>query len=115
MTTMTDAPARRNRALGFVVPILFGLLYAYDLFEGVSNLVAVPGQLAEYNDFLVENGLEPVSVPWLILVVNLVLPVIAFAVASWIGRRRRILIRALLYVAGLAAVAAVTLSLTALV
>ena len=115
MTTNTDAPRRPARVLGFAVAILFGLLYAYDLFEAVSNLVAVPGQLAEYNEFLVANGLEPVSVPWLILVANLVLPLIVFAVASWIGRRQRTSIRALLYLAGLAVVAAITLSFTALV
>lgn len=114
MSTLTDAPSRRHRALRFAVIVAFGLFYAYDLFEAISNLAAVPAQLADYNRFLIENDLTPVAVPWAILVVNLLLPVVAFAAAWVLGRGRRIRQQAVLLAVGLAVVAALTLSLTAL-
>lgn len=114
MTAATDAPSIRSRIVPVVVGGLFGLLYGYDLWEAVSNLVAVPAQLAGYNAFLIENGLTPFVVPWPILIVNLLLPPVAFVLAWRVGRRRTLLVRALLYLLGLAVVAALTLSLTAL-
>jgi hypothetical protein len=115
MSAVTDAPTRRHRTLHWTVNIAFALFYAYDLFEAISNLVGVPSQIADYNVFLIENDLTPVAVPWVILIVNLLLPVLAFAAAWALGRGRRILHQAVLLAAGLAVVAALTLSLTALV
>ncbi len=114
MTGATDAPRIRPRIVAVLVAILFGLLYAYDLWEAVSNLVAVPTQLAEYNAFLIENDVTPVPVPWAVLIANLLLPPAAFVLAWRVGRRRPVLVQALLYLLGLAVVAALTLSLTAL-
>jgi hypothetical protein len=113
-TTMTDAPSRRHRILHFAVTIVFGLFYAYDLFEAISNLVAVPAQLADYNQFLIENDITPLPVPWTILIANLLLPVVVFAVAWVLGRGRSIRHQAILLLAGLALVAALTLTLTSL-
>lgn len=115
MTVGAHTPRSTDRVLHFVVAILFGLFYAYDLFEALANLVAVPAQLAEYNTFLIDNGLTPLAVPWSILVANLLVPLVAFAVAWWMGRRRSILSQIVLYVAGLAVVAALTLTLAALI
>ena len=115
MTPSTDARRRRNRALPVAVAILFGLLFAYDLIEAITNLVGLPADIATANEFAAQNGLQPIAVPWAILVANTLLPVVAFAAAWWIGRRRQIRMQALLYLVGLAVVAAVTLSLTALV
>lgn len=112
--TPADARSIRPRTVPVVVAIVFGLVYAYDLWEAISNLVAVPQQLAAYNVFLIENDLTPVPVPWAVLIVNLLLPPAAFVVAWWVGRRRPLLVQALLYLVGLCVVAALTLSLTAL-
>lgn len=112
--TVTDAPSSRHRILHFAVSIFFGLFYAYDLFEGISNLVAVPAQLADYNKFLIENDITPLAVPWTILVANLLLPLVVFAVAWLLGRGRPIRQQAVLLLAGLAVVAALTLTLTSL-
>jgi hypothetical protein len=114
MTPTADAPSRKHRILHFAVNIFFGLFYAYDLFEGISNLVAVPAQLADYNQFLIENDITPLAVPWTILIANLLLPLVAFAAAWALGRGRRIRHQAILLLAGLAVVAAVTLTMTSL-
>jgi hypothetical protein len=114
MNAVKEAPRVGSRGLRFAVIIFFALLYAYDLFEGISNLVAVPAQIAEYNRFLIENDLTPVAVPWTILIANLLLPPVAFAVAWALGRRRGIRHQAIVLLTGLAVVAALTLTLTAL-
>lgn len=114
MNAVADAPSRRHRVLHISVAIAFALFYAYDLFEAISNLVAVPAQLADYNRFLVENDLTPVAIPWTILIANLLVPVVVFAAAWALGRRRGIRHLAVLLAVGLAVVAALTLSLTAL-
>ncbi len=92
----------------------FGLLFAYDLFEAVSNVVGVVGQIEAYNLFALENGLNAASIPWTVLVASVALPPVMFGSAFWVGRRHRLGMRALLFVGGLAVVAAVTLSVTAL-
>lgn len=117
---MTDSgtPEVRKRPrygrVSTVVAALFGLIYAYDLFEAISNVVGVVTQLDAYNVFAAENGLDQASVPWILLVATLALPPVAYGVAMVLGRRHGLGMRALLFAAGLAVVAAATLSLTAL-
>lgn len=113
MTRQTDA--RRRHVLPVAVAVLFGLLFAYDLLEAITNLVGLPAQIAQANQFASESGLATIAVPWGILVANTVLPVTGFAVAWWMGRGRRLAHQALLYLVALATVAGVTLTLTALV
>lgn len=115
MKRQTDARGARPRIAPIAVAIGFGLLFAYDLFEAITNLVGLPAQLAEANQFADDNGLARIEVPWAILIANTVLPVAAFAAAWWLGRRRSLGSQTVLYVVGLATVAAVTLTLTALV
>lgn len=110
-----DARGARRRVLPIAVAILFGLFFAYDLFEAVTNLVELPAQIGQANDFAAENGLQSIEVPWAILVANTALPIVAFAAAWWVGRRWGVGQQALLYVVALAVVAALTLTLTALV
>lgn len=115
MTQKTDARGTRTRILPIAVAILFGLLFAYDLFEAITNLVELPTQIGQANEFAGENGLQAIEVPWGILITNAVLPVVAFAVAWWLGRRRSVGLQALLFLLALAVVAALTLTLTAIV
>ncbi|MBD8702410.1 hypothetical protein SOM11_00140 [Frigoribacterium sp. CFBP9039] len=112
---------RRDRASSVVfvaLVVLFGLLFAYDLFEAVTNLVSVPGQ-ARYanNDFYAENGLDGLvaSPPWFALIANVALPPAAFVAALVVVRRRPLPVVALVLLAGLAAVAALSLTITAYV
>lgn len=115
-TAATSTPPRRKHrgVWGVTVAVLFALLYGYDLWEAISNLVAVPAQLAEYNVFLIDNGLTPLAVPWSILIANLVVPPIAFGCAWWLGRRHGVAVQALMFLAGLGVVGALTLTFTAL-
>jgi len=115
MTQNTDAGSTRQRILPVVVAILFGLFFAYDLFEAITNLVELPAQIGTANEFALENGLQAIDVPWGILIANTVLPVAAFAIAWWAGRGRSLGRQALVFLMALAVVAALTLTLTAIV
>lgn len=112
-----DQHRRRSapRWAAAAVAIVFGLFYAYDLFEAITNLFGVIDVTQRQNDFLVDNDLAPVAVPWVVLIANLLMPPLAFAGAWLLGRRRALGVQALLYLVGLAVVAAVTLSFTAMV
>jgi len=109
-TDATPATARTSR-LAIGVLIVFGLFYAYDLFEAVQSLVVVPGEVAARNEFL---GLDD-PVPWGGLIAATVLPPVVFAIAARLGRRRSAGALALLLLVGLALVAALTLSIAAYV
>ncbi len=85
---------------GLAVAILFGLFYAYDLFEAIANLVGMATGLA-----------DKALVPWVALILGVVVPPAGFVVAWWLGRRRRVAVRVVIFLAGLAVTAAVSLSL----
>ena len=113
MIRQADARSTRQSMAPIAVAIGFGLLFAYDLFEALTNLVELPAQIADANQFATENGLATIEVPWVILIANTALPIAAFALAWWMGRRRSIGRQVLRYLVALAVVAAVTLTLTA--
>jgi hypothetical protein len=94
-----------------VVAVLFAVLYGYDLFEAVSDTVGVTSQIAVFNANALSVGLAPVAVPWIALIAGLLLPPVVYALAFWLGRRLRAGGMALVFLAGLAVVAAATLSL----
>ena len=81
---------------------MFALLYAYPLFEGISNLIAVPPYYAA-------NGIGG-AVPWWLLVIGVAAPVLLYLAAMWIGRGRELFPRALILAVGLATTNALVLS-----
>lgn len=81
----------------------FGLFYAYVVWNTVTLLVAQAGGP------LGLNGLG-----WFVLLLAVVFPVIAFAVAFAVGWRRRVLPFAAILLAGLALVAVFWLNVVAL-
>lgn len=85
-----------------IVWIVFGLLYAYPLFEGISNLIALPA----YYDAAGLAG----AIPWWLLVIGIAAPVLLYLAALWIGRGRELFPRALILAVGLAATNALFLS-----
>lgn len=101
--------------LRVTVIVLFGLLYAWDLFEAVSNLFGKLGELARINEVRELNGFAPIGTPWVFMIANLVLPVVVFGLALLIARKRNVGILAMVLLAGLGVVAAISLSFTVFV
>jgi hypothetical protein len=87
--------ARRGQVgpLGIAAAIVFGLFYAYALWSALSQLIDLPSD---------EKG---------IAAVGLFVPIVTYVLAFVIGRRRNVGDKALIYLAGLAVVAALGLSI----
>jgi len=86
-----------------VIAVVFGLLYAWFLYQAIGNLINVPPAYEEY-----QLGDR---IPWAILIGGVAAPVLLFTGAAWLGVRRALTDRVLLFAAGLAATAAVSFSL----
>lgn len=89
-----------------VITVLFGLLHVWALFQGVSNLIAVPG-------FYTQTGLEQ-YIPWWLLVLGVIVPVAGFVAAILLGRGRLLSHRVALLLVSLATANAFVLSAGAL-
>ncbi|MES2092987.1 MAG: hypothetical protein V4531_04125 [Actinomycetota bacterium] len=114
---MTDTRQTRTSRLGWLslgVAILFALFFVYDLFEAISNVVGVTSQINLYNQARAVVKLDPVAIPWLWLVIDVLLAPVVYALAFVIGRRKSLLAKVFLFVIGLTLVAAATLSVEAL-
>ncbi len=112
MTDQTPTPADTTPRQPYgiasiVVAASFGLFYAYDLWEAVSTFFELP---TFYRAF----GYDVDQLPWWVLVIMLVLPVVVYVIALLVGRRRPILERALVLLVGLSLVAGMSLGLIAL-
>jgi hypothetical protein len=71
--------------------VVFGLFYAYDVWEVVESLVQI-----------LSLGLSFTPLGWVIMVVAMLAPLVLFAFAFAIGRSRSIPIAVLAYLTGLA-------------
>ena len=115
--TAASGPRRRRWPV-VVLAVAFALLFAWDVVEAVGNLVSVPlDSRYANNDFYRENGLDGLVAepPWVVLVLGVLLPPVAFVVALVASRRRPLGVVALALATGLAAVAALNLTITAYV
>ena len=103
------AQASRGRYgwLSLVVAFLFALLFAYDLWEAVGNMVSLP---AVYDAF----GYGSENVPWWLLWIGVLIPVVVFVAAFIGGRRRSVFAKAVIFFVGLAVVAGLSLGVLAL-
>lgn len=90
--------------LRIVIAVVFALLYAYDAWEAVGNLVGLNLQAQSLDTRLSGFG-------WTVLIGGIVLPVLVYGVAFWLGRKRSAGILALLLLAGLALDAALSLDM----
>lgn len=113
---MTGHPVelRRTGWPSLAIAIVFGLFYAYDLFEAVSNAVGVPAQINGYNAARASVQLDPVPIPWGWLIVDVLASPVAYVLAFLLARRRSVVIAALVFFIGLTVVSAVTLTAVAL-
>lgn len=99
----------------FTVMILFGIVYAWDLFAALSNFFGVLQKVSRINEVRALNNFSLIATPWVPILVNLLLPLVVFGLAVWVSRRRSVGVLAVVLFAGLGVVAAVSLSLTAYV
>ena len=106
--------ARKTPWFRLTVIVLFALVYAYDLFEAISDTFGVAAQITKYNENATLIGLNTVSIPWAVLVANLLLPIVVFGVSLLVSRKRNVGILAFVLLAGLGVVGAVSLSFTAI-
>lgn len=89
------------------VAAIFGLFYAYDLWEAVSTLVALP-------QFYEAYGLDASYIPWWLLWIGVLIPPVIFGVALLVGRNQAVVGRALILLVGLSLVAGLSLGAVAL-
>ncbi|WP_104197641.1 hypothetical protein [Cryobacterium sp. M15] len=104
-----DTTASRRRPPRWAllsIALFFGLFYAYDVWEAVGNLVGLNLQAQSLATQLSGFG-------WAVLIFAVLLPVLVYALAYWLGRNRAFGVQALTLLVGLCAVAAVSLDIAA--
>ena len=111
-TSPIEASATRARLgwLSLTIAIVFGLLYAYDLWEAINNAVELPKQYAALETLGVEVG----EVPWTLIVANILIPPAIYLLAFVTGLRRNPFGKVVLFTLGLALVAVLTLDIIAI-
>lgn len=103
VTVAADETPRAWPLAAIVLAVVFGLLFAWFLYQAIGNLLNSPAAYegAGFGD----------RIPWAILVAGVAIPVVAFVVAAWLGLRRSLTDRVLLFAAGLGVTAATAFSL----
>lgn len=103
------AEAKRGRYgwLSLVVAALLGLFYAYDVWEAIGNMINLPA-------FYDSIGIGSKHVPWWLLWIGVVIPIVVFVLAFVIGRRRNVGGKAVVFIVGLALAAGLGIGVLAL-
>jgi hypothetical protein len=83
--------------LAVTIAVLFGVLYAYDVWEAVDSLVQLSVTAAS-----IGTSLTPVGTA--LLVVAVLLPLLIYGAVSWLGHRRGPVKQILLFLVGYALV-----------
>lgn len=110
VTTENSAAKEAKRPYGWLslsIAAIFGLFYAYDVWEAVGNLITVPENY--YNKF----GLEA-HTPWILLILPMVVAMVAYGLVLLLGLKRNVGERALLLLTGIAVSNGLTLAALAL-
>lgn len=98
-----------SRGIGFwiswVVIALAAVLYAYGVWAAVGNVLVLP-------EFAARLGLKVSALGWFWLTVQIALPLLIAGVALLLGRKRAVHVRALLFAAGVAVVAVLSIDIT---
>lgn len=88
---MTQETEEKTRARygwpSIVVAIVFGVLYAYALWTAIGDLIQLPTALGSVT-------------PWWLLIMDVALPVVAYAIAFILGRSHPVFTRALFFFIG---------------
>jgi hypothetical protein len=104
--TDLEPDPRGGRIVRGAVAIFFGLLFAWALYQAISNAVLVPG----FYDAL---GLGD-QVPWWLLIVSIAVPPALYVGALLVARRLALFGQALVFLVALAASYALWLSIVSL-
>ena len=110
--TAETTGAKRGKLgwLTLTIAALFGLFFAYDLWEAIENAIQLPQLYAQ----LESVGLGAREVPWLLIWLGILIPPVAYGVAFLVGLRHNVFGKALVFVLALVLVAALSLSVNAL-
>ena len=111
---MTDAsiePSILRQKQRVDVPTLliaaaFGLLFAYFVYQAVGNLIELPKSYEAI-------GLSE-SVPWVVLVLGLVVPILLYVIAFAIALRQKLVNTAIIFLMALVTVAAFSYGIVAI-
>jgi hypothetical protein len=106
-TTLTNARATTTRWISIAVAVVFGVIYAYYLWDAIRSMIELPAQYERV-------GLGSENAPWTLLVAGVIVPVAVYVAALIAGARRNILARALIFLVGLGALACLSLAIIAL-
>jgi hypothetical protein len=116
--TALERPAPDHRAAPglvarVVVWIVFAVLFGYMTVQSVGNLVVITDKLQKFNEFVASAGGTSLQrpVPWVWLLLDVVVPPIAFGVAVWVTRRSTALVTVAVLVVAFAAAGALWLDL----
>jgi hypothetical protein len=107
--------ARPRQALvgRIVVWVVFAALFAYMTLQSIGNLVVITDKLQKFNEFVGSAGGASLkrSVPWVWLVLDVVVPPLAFAVGVWVTRRSTAIVTVAVLVVAFAGAGALWLTL----
>jgi hypothetical protein len=93
--------------LSLIVAAVLGLFYAYDVWEAVGNMINLPA-------FYDSIGVGSKHVPWWLLWIGVLIPVVVFLLAFVVGRRRNVGDKAVVFIVGLALAAGLGIGVLAL-
>lgn len=111
-----DMRSSNGLFIGWIVLLaVFALLFAFNTWTAIQNIITVPPLISRNYDFYRENKLDGLikPVPWVQLIIALVTPALGFVVALLAGRRRSLWRRALVLLVALCAVSAIAASVSA--
>lgn len=111
---MTDAPIepsilrqkQRVDVPTLLIAAAFGLLFAYFVYQAIGNLLELPKSYEAI-------GLSD-SVPWLVLILGLVVPILLYVISFAIALRQKLLNTAIIFLMALVTVAAFSYGIVAI-
>ncbi|PYY32039.1 hypothetical protein [Curtobacterium sp. MCBD17_030] len=113
-----ERPAGGSRTPGalagrIVVWVFFAALFAYMTAQSVGNFVVITDKLQKFNEFVGSAGGASLqrSVPWVWLVLDVLIPPLAYAVGVWVTRRSTAVMTVAVLVVAFAAAGALWLTL----
>lgn len=89
---------------GWFVIVLATVMYAYAVWSAVGNIILFP-------DFAAAIGLSVSTIGWVWLSIQVALPFVVAAGALMLGRKRPVVIRALILLAGVALVSVLSIDI----